>query len=97
MPTELDKSPTLHPREVARQPGVSRGTLRRCGQDVGRTVEQIADRLTEQPEGLTEARAATAARKQQQRDVVARREMPDQRATDRAQRMLWADKDGRPL
>jgi hypothetical protein len=87
----------LHPREVASRLGVRRATLRRCGQDVGRTVEQIADLLTEQPQWLIEGRAATAVSKQLQGEAVGRREMRDQRETDRAQRMLDAYQDGRPL
>lgn len=97
MPTKQDKTGVLHPREVARRLGVSRATLRRCEQDVSRTVEQVADLLAEQPQWLVEGRAATAARKQEQRDLGARRERREQKETDRAQRILDAYKDGRGL
>lgn len=99
MPTKQDKTREgrIHPREVARRLGVSRATLRRCGQDVGRTVEQIAALLTEQPRWLVEGRAATATRKQEQQDLAARRDGRDLREAARAQRMLDAHKDGRPL
>ncbi|WP_433304979.1 DUF5997 family protein [Actinoplanes sp. CA-030573] len=95
--SRLDNPQNLHPREVARRLGVSRGTLRRCGEDGNRTVEQIAALIDEQPQWLIEGRAATASRKQQQRELGARRERREQKATADAQRMLDAYKDGRGL
>jgi hypothetical protein len=97
MPATLDKPEVLHPREVARGLGVSRRALRRCGEDVSRTVEQIAALIAEQPRWLIEGRAATAARKQDQRELGARRKSREPKETARAQRMLDAYKDGRGL
>lgn len=97
MPTNPAEPGVLHPRDVARGLGVSRGTLRRCGQDVSRTVEQIAALLAERPQWLTEGRAATAARKREQRELGARGERREQKEMARAQRMLDTDKDGRGL
>ncbi|MFF4888552.1 DUF5997 family protein [Micromonospora chersina] len=94
MTTKAAKPADVHPREVAKRLGVSRGTLRRCGQDFSRTVEEIADLLSDRPQWLIDGQAAAAARKQQQRDAAALRERRDQQESDRAQRMLWAYKGG---
>ncbi|MET8909988.1 DUF5997 family protein [Micromonospora sp. NPDC004551] len=94
MTTKATKPADVHPREVAKRLGVSRGMLRRCGQDFSRTVEQIADLLSEKPQWLIDGQAATAARKQQQRNAAALRESHHHQESDRAQRMLWAYKDG---
>ena len=93
MTAMASRDAVLHPRRAAAALGVSRGALRRAGQDRSYSGAEIADLRADPPEWLIAGREQRKAQRERERIVRQRRAARDAAELELAEAYLRAVKD----